>query len=162
MGPWGGTDCPSLCPQFLFVSLRRREATYQLLKSLCRHLQVGSVLGRGRALCPLHPTAAFLVQDDTWSPPASPLNHSSEQSPTKSLVRERPQRRCMAPGGAFGGKCGAQKPQPPASPPPILQQIPVLLQTSSHSDLEQCTPEPDGLLEQQGERPPHCAPHNPP
>ncbi|XP_048783497.1 GRAM domain-containing protein 2A-like isoform X2 [Lagopus muta] len=71
--------------KFLFVSLRRREATYQLLKSLCRHLQ-----------------------DDTWSPPASPLNHSSEQSPTKSL-------------------------------------------TSSHSDLEQCTPEPDGLLEQQDE-----------
>ncbi|XP_010723099.1 GRAM domain-containing protein 2A-like isoform X1 [Meleagris gallopavo] len=71
--------------KFLFVSLRRREATYQLLKSLCRHLQ-----------------------DDAWSPPASPLNHSTEQSPKKSL-------------------------------------------TSSHSDLERCTPEPDDLLELQDE-----------
>ncbi|XP_015742049.1 GRAM domain-containing protein 2B-like isoform X2 [Coturnix japonica] len=71
--------------KFLFVSLRRREATYQLLRALCRHLQ-----------------------DNAWSPPASPLNHSTEQSPKKS-------------------------------------------RTSSHSDLERCTPEPDGLLELQDE-----------
>ncbi|XP_072213450.1 uncharacterized protein [Excalfactoria chinensis] len=71
--------------KFLFVSLRRREATYQLLRVLCRHLQ-----------------------DNAWSPPASPLNRSAEQSPKKSL-------------------------------------------TSSHSDLERCTPEPDRLLELQDE-----------
>lgn len=71
--------------KFLFVSLRRREATYQLLRSLCRHLQ-----------------------DNTWSPPASPLNNSTKQSPRKSL-------------------------------------------TSSHSDLERCTPEPDGFVELQDE-----------
>ncbi|XP_051495829.1 GRAM domain-containing protein 2A-like [Apus apus] len=35
--------------KFLFVSLHRREATYQLLKSVCKHLQ-----------------------DNDWSPPASP------------------------------------------------------------------------------------------
>ncbi|XP_031460579.1 GRAM domain-containing protein 2A-like isoform X1 [Phasianus colchicus] len=71
--------------KFLFVSLRRRDATYQLLRSLCRHLQ-----------------------DDAWSPPASPLNHSTEQSPKKSL-------------------------------------------NLSHSDLEQCTAERDGLLKLQDE-----------
>ncbi|OXB59967.1 hypothetical protein ASZ78_008103 [Callipepla squamata] len=71
--------------KFLFVSLRRREATYQLLRSLCRQLQ-----------------------DNAWSPPASPLNRSTEQNPKKSL-------------------------------------------SSSHSDLEQSTPEPNGLLELQDE-----------
>lgn len=42
---WGpaNTDLsPSLPGQFLFVSLRTREATYQLLRSVCKHLQVGT------------------------------------------------------------------------------------------------------------------------
>lgn len=131
----GGAHRPSLCPQFLFVSLRRREATYQLLRSLCRHLQVGAVLGGGRALCPPHRAAALLVQDNTWSPPgmlrsnleppASPLNNSTKQSPRKSLVRERQQQQhSVAPGRAFWGKCGAEKSRPPCQTPlpPILQQ----------------------------------------
>lgn len=117
-GTSGGAHRPSLCPQFLFVSLRRREATYQLLRSLCRHLQVGAVLGGGRALCPPHPSAALLVQDNTWSPPASPLNNSTKQSPRKSLVRERQQQQhSVAPGRAFWGKRGAEKSRPPCQTP---------------------------------------------
>ncbi|XP_035203991.1 GRAM domain-containing protein 2B-like isoform X3 [Oxyura jamaicensis] len=42
--------------KFLFVSLRQREATFQLLKSLCKHLQ-----------------------DNGWSPLASSLNGSTAQ-----------------------------------------------------------------------------------
>lgn len=43
-----GTN-PFLAPwQFLFVSLRQREATYQLLRSVCKHLQVcRGWMGRG-------------------------------------------------------------------------------------------------------------------
>nr|XP_005313867.1 GRAM domain-containing protein 2B-like isoform X2 [Chrysemys picta bellii] len=43
--------------KFLFVSMRTREATYQLLRSVCKHLQDGST---------------------SSSPPASPANTSSE------------------------------------------------------------------------------------
>ncbi|KAM6231686.1 uncharacterized protein M6G45_015195 isoform 2-T2 [Spheniscus humboldti] len=64
--------------KFLFVSLRQREATYQLLKSVCKHLQ-----------------------DNGWSPLASPSN--------KEILRK-----------------------------PL---------TSSQSDLEQSSPEPDSLQE---------------
>lgn len=45
-------------PQFLFVSLRQREATFQLLRSLCKHLQVGAVLGGGPGSVP--PPSALL------------------------------------------------------------------------------------------------------
>ncbi|XP_068517500.1 GRAM domain-containing protein 2B-like isoform X4 [Anas acuta] len=48
--------------KFLFVSLRQREATFQLLRSLCKHLQ-----------------------DNGWSPLASPLNGSTTQSLKKPL-----------------------------------------------------------------------------
>ncbi|XP_076215218.1 uncharacterized protein LOC143170652 [Aptenodytes patagonicus] len=64
--------------KFLFVSLRQREATYQLLKSVCKHLQ-----------------------DNGWSPLASPSN--------KEILRK-----------------------------PL---------TSSQSDLERSSPEPDSLQE---------------
>ncbi|XP_042651016.1 GRAM domain-containing protein 2A-like [Tyto alba] len=64
--------------KFLFVSLRRREATYQLLKSVCKHLQ-----------------------DNSWSPPASLSNEEILRKPL----------------------------------------------TSSQSDLEQSTPDPDSLQE---------------
>ncbi|XP_049663519.1 GRAM domain-containing protein 2A-like [Accipiter gentilis] len=64
--------------KFLFVSLRRREATYQLLKSVCKHLQ-----------------------DNSWSPLASLSNEEILRKPL----------------------------------------------TSSQSDLEQSTPEPDNLQE---------------
>ncbi|KAM6040195.1 GRAM domain-containing protein 2A-like [Theristicus caerulescens] len=64
--------------KFLFVSLRRREATYQLLKSVCKHLQ-----------------------DNSWSPLASLSNEEILRKPL----------------------------------------------TSSQSDLEQSTPEPDSLQE---------------
>ncbi|XP_040393243.1 GRAM domain-containing protein 2B-like [Cygnus olor] len=49
--------------KFLFVSLRQREATFQLLKSLCKHLQ-----------------------DNGWSPLASPLNGSAAQILKKPLT----------------------------------------------------------------------------
>ncbi|XP_071885471.1 uncharacterized protein [Anas platyrhynchos] len=49
--------------KFLFVSLRQREATFQLLRSLCKHLQ-----------------------DNGWSPLASPLNGSTAQSLKKPLT----------------------------------------------------------------------------
>ncbi|KAM6041542.1 uncharacterized protein VSU04_014737 isoform 2-T2 [Chlamydotis macqueenii] len=71
--------------KFLFVSLRRREATYQLLKSLCKHLQ-----------------------DNSWSPLSSP---SAAEILRKPL-------------------------------------------TSSQSDLEQSTLEPDSPRELPGEQPP--------
>ncbi|XP_074893597.1 uncharacterized protein LOC142035408 isoform X2 [Buteo buteo] len=64
--------------KFLFVSLRRREAAYQLLKSVCKHLQ-----------------------DNSWSPLASLSNEEILRKPL----------------------------------------------TSSQSDLEQSTPEPDNLQE---------------
>ncbi|XP_075759398.1 uncharacterized protein LOC102454107 isoform X1 [Pelodiscus sinensis] len=51
--------------KFLFVSLRTREATYQLLRSVCKHLQDGSV---------------------SSSPLASPADTSSEQLQEKSLT----------------------------------------------------------------------------
>lgn len=50
--------------KFLFVSVRTREATYQLLRSVCKHLQDGST---------------------SSSPPASPTNTSSERR-EKSLT----------------------------------------------------------------------------
>ncbi|XP_066840090.1 GRAM domain-containing protein 2A-like isoform X3 [Anser cygnoides] len=49
--------------KFLFVSLRQREATFQLLKSLCKHLQ-----------------------DNGWRPLASPLNSSATQILKKPLT----------------------------------------------------------------------------
>ncbi|XP_067169081.1 GRAM domain-containing protein 2B-like isoform X2 [Apteryx mantelli] len=51
--------------KFLFVSLRRREATYQLLKSVCKHLQDNS------------PNSSLL---------ASPLNGCTEQILKKTLT----------------------------------------------------------------------------
>ncbi|XP_037741906.1 GRAM domain-containing protein 2B isoform X2 [Chelonia mydas] len=51
--------------KFLFVSMRTREATYQLLRSVCKHLQDGST---------------------STSPLASPANNSSEQLCEKSLT----------------------------------------------------------------------------
>ncbi|XP_062452324.1 GRAM domain-containing protein 2B-like [Rhea pennata] len=51
--------------KFLFVSLRRREATYQLLKSVCRHLQDNGLNG---------------------DPLASPLDGSTEQTLRKTLT----------------------------------------------------------------------------
>ncbi|XP_068277026.1 GRAM domain-containing protein 2A-like [Nyctibius grandis] len=47
--------------KFLFVSLRRREATYQLLKSVCKHLQ-----------------------DNSWSPLASPSTKEILRKPLTS------------------------------------------------------------------------------
>ncbi|XP_043358628.1 GRAM domain-containing protein 2B-like isoform X3 [Dermochelys coriacea] len=51
--------------KFLFVSMRTREATYQLLRSVCKHLQDGST---------------------SSSPLASPANTSSKQLCEKSLT----------------------------------------------------------------------------
>nr|XP_009668149.1 PREDICTED: GRAM domain-containing protein 3-like isoform X1 [Struthio camelus australis]XP_009668150.1 PREDICTED: GRAM domain-containing protein 3-like isoform X1 [Struthio camelus australis]XP_009668151.1 PREDICTED: GRAM domain-containing protein 3-like isoform X1 [Struthio camelus australis] len=51
--------------KFLFVSLHRREATYQLLKSVCKHLQHNNWNG---------------------SPSASPLNGSTEQILKETLA----------------------------------------------------------------------------
>lgn len=79
-------------PQFLFVSLRQREATFQLLRSLCKHLQVGAVPGGGPGSVPPPPQClapSLLVQDNSWSPLASPLNGSTVQSLKKPLVRLR-------------------------------------------------------------------------
>ncbi|XP_074020146.1 GRAM domain-containing protein 2A-like [Numenius arquata] len=47
--------------KFLFMSLRRREATYQLLKSVCKHLQ-----------------------DNSWSPPDSPDSKEILRKPLTS------------------------------------------------------------------------------
>ncbi|XP_067410315.1 GRAM domain-containing protein 2A-like [Emydura macquarii macquarii] len=51
--------------KFLFVSLRTREATYQLLRSVCKHLQDGST---------------------SSNPPTSPANTGSEQPRDKALT----------------------------------------------------------------------------
>uniref|UniRef100_A0A8C3PTC4 GRAM domain-containing protein n=1 Tax=Calidris pygmaea TaxID=425635 RepID=A0A8C3PTC4_9CHAR len=87
--------------KFLFVSLRQREATYQLLKSVCKHLKVPTVPDWGGAgtsgLCPhhcramgvaaphlQHPISSPLVQDNGWSPPDSP---NTKEILRKSLVK---------------------------------------------------------------------------
>ncbi|XP_026720931.1 GRAM domain-containing protein 2B-like [Athene cunicularia] len=79
-----------LVPEFLFVSLRRREATYQLLKSVCGHLQ-----------------------DNSWSPSASlsneeilgkPLTSSQSDLEQSTLdpdsLQELPDGPSLAPGQA--------------------------------------------------------------
>ncbi|XP_005059965.1 PREDICTED: GRAM domain-containing protein 2-like isoform X1 [Ficedula albicollis] len=56
--------------KFLFVSLRQREATYQLLRSVCKHLQVRRD-GWGWGLHPSiagHLPSSLLVQDSGQSP----------------------------------------------------------------------------------------------
>ncbi|KAI6072191.1 GRAM domain-containing protein 2-like protein [Aix galericulata] len=74
--------------KFLFVSLRQREATFQLLRSLCKHLQVGAVPGGGPGSVPPSrcPAPSLLVQDNSWSPLASPLNGSTVQNLKKPLT----------------------------------------------------------------------------
>ncbi|KAL2295044.1 LOW QUALITY PROTEIN: hypothetical protein Nmel_018190 [Mimus melanotis] len=67
--------------KFLFVSLRQREATYQLLRSVCKHLQVR---GDGGGLHPSiagHLPSSLFVQDSDQSP-RDPL--SNGETPRKS------------------------------------------------------------------------------
>ncbi|XP_064252336.1 GRAM domain-containing protein 2A-like isoform X2 [Passer domesticus] len=64
--------------KFLFVSLRQREATYQLLRSVCKHLQVRGVWMWRR----LHPSIARHL-------PSSLLVQGSGQSPRDSVRYEQ-------------------------------------------------------------------------
>ncbi|XP_039552785.1 GRAM domain-containing protein 2A-like isoform X2 [Passer montanus] len=64
--------------KFLFVSLRQREATYQLLRSVCKHLQVRGVWMWRR----LHPSIARHL-------PSSLLVQGSGQSPRDSVRYEK-------------------------------------------------------------------------
>lgn len=52
-GSGSGTSPLPAPRQFLFVSLHRREATYQLLRSVCKHLQVRTGAGRRRLRPPI-------------------------------------------------------------------------------------------------------------
>ncbi|XP_014165069.2 LOW QUALITY PROTEIN: GRAM domain-containing protein 2B-like [Geospiza fortis] len=63
--------------KFLFVSLRQREATYQLLRSVCKRLQVRGDGWAGG----LHPSIAGLL-------PSSLLVQDSGQSPRDSVSSE--------------------------------------------------------------------------
>lgn len=77
-----GHDRLSPCPQFLFVSLRQREATFQLLKSLCKHLQVCAAPGGGPGSVPpgalLHLSLSRTTAGGPWPLP-------STAAPRKSL-----------------------------------------------------------------------------
>ncbi|KAM6189584.1 GRAM domain-containing protein 2B-like [Sarcoramphus papa] len=82
--------------KFLFVSLQRREATYQLLKSVCKHLQVCTTPDWGLGtwgLCPPRcravgvagtPPSSLLVQGNSWSPLASLSNEEILRKPLTS------------------------------------------------------------------------------
>lgn len=81
-----GTNAFPSPRQFLFVSLRQREATYQLLRSVCKHLQVrGGCWGGGlRPSIAGHLPSSLLVQDSGQSPRDSVSN---EEILGKSRVR---------------------------------------------------------------------------
>ncbi|XP_056368504.1 GRAM domain-containing protein 2A-like isoform X1 [Oenanthe melanoleuca] len=75
--------------KFLFVSLRQREATYQLLRSVCKHLQVRRD-GWGGGLHPPiagHLPSPLLVQDSGQSPRDS-LNNGETPRKSQSDVEE--------------------------------------------------------------------------
>lgn len=84
-GSSGRNPFPAL-RQFLFVSLRQREATYQLLRSVCKHLQVrGDGWGRGlHTSIAEHLPSSLLIQDSGQSPRDS---LSNGETPRKSQVR---------------------------------------------------------------------------
>uniref|UniRef100_A0A803YD37 GRAM domain-containing protein n=1 Tax=Meleagris gallopavo TaxID=9103 RepID=A0A803YD37_MELGA len=68
--------------KFLFVSLRRREATYQLLKSLCRHLQTSSHSDLER--CTPEPDDLLELQDE----PNPTLNRAEEDEEEEEEMAE--------------------------------------------------------------------------
>ncbi|XP_014739811.1 PREDICTED: GRAM domain-containing protein 2-like [Sturnus vulgaris] len=71
--------------KFLFVSLRQREATYQLLRSVCKHLQVrGDGWGGGlHTSIAEHLPSSLLIQDSGQSPRDS---LSNGETPRKSQI----------------------------------------------------------------------------
>nr|XP_021137284.1 GRAM domain-containing protein 2-like [Columba livia] len=131
--------------KFLFVSLRRREDTYQ---HTCRYTlhpvgagHVGAptptLQGGGGGCDPLHPPASFLVQDSGWSTLASP---NTREILRKPLVR-------LGNGQQQDWEEADTAPAPLAGTGTDAVAAAHAAQTSSQWDPEQSTPEPDSFQE---------------
>ncbi|XP_071307972.1 uncharacterized protein [Agelaius tricolor] len=96
--------------KFLFVSLRQREATYQLLKSVCKHLQRPE------------PSRLIELRGNPWEvsdlEPVSPgAEHPGAQQPPR--IPGIP----TAPGSAGSALCGPVCPQDTQTPPWGIHQV---------------------------------------